>query len=435
MEKALFKNIKNSILTDLQNSKSEILIAVAWFTNHEFYNVLLKKIFEGIRVTLIIINDPINNREGGLDWQNFINAGGELHFSHYPKIMHHKFCIIDNEILYNGSYNWTYYAEKINKENTIRHFDNGKLIEDFNYEFDSLKKNNKKYKRVKQHTLEDLLNFQSEKAFSFYLSKELQANSRWLVKNKRFELADKALSTSIKFSNHKEKEKLEPVKVRINSLSNQIVKSQLLNSTVERELKQIVRKTAQLTNKIATTRAINKKSPSTYNNTVNQNKLDELKKQEQLLKSLKRGKFQGDFGELRINLKWDTYDDLDLHVYDPSNNHIYFSAKEASLNGSKGQLDVDANAGSDRRLDPQENIFWEINPPSGIYKIIVDHFSENQLKEVPFILSIISQKGKSKIIYSKVHYDTFKCMLVAEIKYVRGVGITEIIEKKILTSV
>ncbi len=435
MEKALFKNIKKAILTDLQNSKSEICIAVAWFTNHEFYNVLLKKMAEGIKVTLIIINDPVNNREGGLNWQHFINAGGELHFSHYPKIMHHKFCIIDNEILYNGSYNWTYYAEKINRENTIRHIDKDELINDFKIEFESLKQQNKKYKRVKQHTLEDLLNFQLDKAFNFYISKELQANSRWLVKNKRFEIADKVLSASIKFSNQKEKGKIEPVKARINSLSRQIVKAQLLNTTVNRELNQISRQTSQLINKINKTRALNPTFPSNPNIISNQNKLAELKKHEQLLKSLKREKFQGDFGELRINLKWDTFDDLDLHVFDPSKNHIYYSAKEAFSNGSKGQLDVDANAGSDKRLDPQENIFWETNPPSGIYKIIVVHYSEKQHKEVPFILSIISQKGKSKIIYAKVHHDNFKCMLVAEIRYVRGQGITEIIEKKTLTTV
>jgi hypothetical protein len=115
--------------------------------------------------------------------------------------------------------------------------------------------------------------------------------------------------------------------------------------------------------------------------------------------------------------------------------NIYYSAKEAFSNGSKGQLDVDANAGSDKRLDPQENIFWKTNPPSGIYKIIVVHYSEKQYKEVPFILSLISQKGKSKIIYSKVHHDNFKCMLVAEMRYLRGQGITEVKVKKSITSV
>ena len=149
-EQAFFKDIKRNIISDLIDAKDEIRIAVAWFTNHEFYNILLKKIRDGIKVTLIIINDPINNRDGGLDWQKFINVGGILHFSYYPKIMHHKFCIIDNLILYNESYNWTYYGENINRENAIRFTDLPNLLADFNSEFEQLILKNKRYKRIKR---------------------------------------------------------------------------------------------------------------------------------------------------------------------------------------------------------------------------------------------------------------------------------------------
>jgi len=433
MEIALFKNIKDSILTDLKNAKLEINIAVAWFTNHEYYNVLIRKLNEGIKVTIIIINDPINNREGGLDWQNFINSGGILHFSHYPKIMHHKFCIIDNEVLYNGSYNWTYYAEKINRENTIRHTENNKLILDFQNEFDHLKQKNKRYKRVKRYTLDEMLKFQIDKALKFYISKELEANSKWLTRNKHFEIAQKVLSTSISFGTKKEQEKLQPIKERITVLNNQIINSQKVNSTVDKELKDIYRKQAVIRTQTIKPTIVNRPITTYQNNSTNQNRLADLKRQEELLKSLKKEKFQGDFGELRINLKWETFDDLDLHVIDPSGNHICYSATEAISEGSKGQLDVDANAGEEKRINPQENIYWETNPPSGIYKIVVVHFAVKQEKDVPFILSIIAQKGKSKIIYSKIHNENLKTMLVAEIKYVRGLGITEINEKKILT--
>ena len=433
-EKAIFKNIKKSILTDLTSSITEIKIAVAWFTNHEFYNILIKKLNDGIKVTLVIINDPINNREGGLEWQEFINSGGILHFSFYPKIMHHKFCIIDNQILYNGSYNWTYYAEKINRENTIRFTECQNLISEFNKEFDQLISKHKQYKKVKKHTLEDLLEFQIDKALSFYLANELEANSKWLTKRKNYDLAEKVLLTAIKFSPKKTAQKLEPVKASINKLSSDIIKNELFHSAVNKELKDIEKRKTQII--YQKTAISNKILPNYRENVIEyQNKIAELKRQEQLLKSLKKEKFQGDFGELRINLKWETYDDLDLHIFDPSDNHIFYSIKEATSDGSKGQLDVDANAGSDRRLDPQENIFWETNPPSGKYKIIVNHFSVKQDKEVPFILSIISQIGKSKIIYSKVHHEDLKTQLVAEFQFVRGLGITEISEKKTKTSV
>lgn len=432
-ETAIFKNIKKSILADLTSSTTEIKIAVAWFTNHEFYNILIKKLNDGLKVTLVIINDPINNREGGLEWQEFINSGGNLHFSFYPKIMHHKFCIIDNQILYNGSYNWTYYAEKINRENTIRFTDCQNLIDDFNNEFDQLISKHKQYKKVKKNTLEDLIEFQVDKALSFNLSKELEANSKWLTKRKSYDLAEKVLSTAIKFSPKNIVQKLESVKASINKISKEIIKNELFNSIVNKELKDFERKKTQIN--YQKTAISNKTLPKYRENIIEyKNKITEIKRQEQLLKSLKKEKFQGNFGELRINLKWETYDDLDLHIFDPSDNHIFYSTKEATSDGSKGQLDVDANAGFEKRLNPQENIFWETNPPSGKYKIIVDHFSVKQDMEVPFILSIISKIGKSKIIYSKVYYEGLKTMLVAEFHFVRGLGIIEILEMKTKTS-
>ena len=50
--------------------------------------------------------------------------------------MHHKFCIIDNNILFNGSYNWTYYAENRNRENLILFTELPEVIGDFKKEFD-----------------------------------------------------------------------------------------------------------------------------------------------------------------------------------------------------------------------------------------------------------------------------------------------------------
>ena len=68
---------------------------------------------------------------------------------------------------------------------------------------------------------------------------------------------------------------------------------------------------------------------------------------------------QGGRGTLKINLKWNTTDDLDLHVFDPSGFEIYYGRKEHDCDGVKGQLDVDANASSPYTRTPQENIFWE----------------------------------------------------------------------------
>jgi len=99
---------------------------------------------------------------------------------------------------------------------------------------------------------------------------------------------------------------------------------------------------------------------------------------------------QGESGELRINLQWNSSDDLDLYVTDPCGNKIYFEAVRASCNGSVGTLDVDANAdGNHLTSHPQENVFWDL-AKSGSYIVKVDHYQKNTpLTTVGFNVTII----------------------------------------------
>jgi hypothetical protein len=76
-------------------------------------------------------------------------------------------------------------------------------------------------------------------------------------------------------------------------------------------------------------------------------------------------------GALQINLSWDLDDDLDLHVYSPSQQHIYYSHPEAG----NARLDVDANAAcsyAKRNLRiNSENIYFEEPLEDGDYLVVV----------------------------------------------------------------
>ena len=133
---------------------------------------------------------------------------------------------------------------------------------------------------------------------------------------------------------------------------------------------------------------------------------------------------------LRINLKWNTKDDLDLAVIDPNGRKISYQNTSAISQGSIGKLDLDANASATTR-NPQENIFWENNPPEGYYKIYTTHFKINERKNVPFVLSILSKKGKSDIISGTAYSGKMNTKLVAVIHYSRVNGITNIVKKGI----
>jgi len=136
----------------LNQAEKEIVVAIYWFTNHELFDKLCEKKENGIKVSLIVHNDFINNRENGLNFQKFIDLGGELYFSDSDNPMHNKFCVIDNTVLINGSYNWTYFAESKNNENILLIKQENETISAFRKEFDSLKSGLELVNEVKKLT-------------------------------------------------------------------------------------------------------------------------------------------------------------------------------------------------------------------------------------------------------------------------------------------
>lgn len=152
MIQSYFDNIRTVILQSLYKAESSIVIAVYWFTNYELFEALLDKLGDGVSVKLIIHNDFINNRKEGLPFQNFIDNGGEFYFSDNDNPMHNKFCVIDDKILINGSYNWTYFAENKNRENILLIENEDETLKAFKGEFEKLKSLTEKVIAIKQLT-------------------------------------------------------------------------------------------------------------------------------------------------------------------------------------------------------------------------------------------------------------------------------------------
>lgn len=120
MKVQLFKNIKQELLNQISESKESLKIAVTWFTNYDLYSAILEKLENSkFHLQLIVLNDHINNKKEGINFQKLIDLNAEFYYSNSENMVHHKFCIIDNKIVITGSYNWTYYAENRNWENII----------------------------------------------------------------------------------------------------------------------------------------------------------------------------------------------------------------------------------------------------------------------------------------------------------------------------
>ena len=138
MIEAHFENIRNLIKGNIKEAQTDIKIAVAWFTQRELFAEVLEALNRGVDVSMIIIKDFINCGLYGLPLQQFVDAGGQLHFvSDRSWTMHNKFCLFDNSLVITGSYNWTYSAETRNAENVILTDDNA-VCQDYNDYFTRL---------------------------------------------------------------------------------------------------------------------------------------------------------------------------------------------------------------------------------------------------------------------------------------------------------
>lgn len=127
-----FKNIQSTISELLDTAEFDVKIAVAWFTDKHLISKLKKLAKAGVEVTIIIYDDKINNKDL---FEELYNLNCKVYLSR--KLMHNKFCIIDNNIVINGSYNWTYSAHS-NNENITVTYSNKTFTEDFVKEFNKL---------------------------------------------------------------------------------------------------------------------------------------------------------------------------------------------------------------------------------------------------------------------------------------------------------
>lgn len=129
-----FIHNQNLILAELDKAQVSISLAMAWFTNDTLANKLKEKQKQGIRVEIVIFDDGVNAKHGvdltGLD---VIKVRGKR-----GGIMHNKFCVIDNQIVLHGSYNWSCNAEYKNDE-TVQVSEDPKLATKFSVEFRELR--------------------------------------------------------------------------------------------------------------------------------------------------------------------------------------------------------------------------------------------------------------------------------------------------------
>lgn len=112
-------------------------------------------------------------------------------------------------------------------------------------------------------------------------------------------------------------------------------------------------------------------------------------------------------GDVQISLYWESKDDLDLHVVEPSGERIYYGHRKSKTGG---KLDVDMNVSYSRAVSGAvENIYWpKGQAPAGKYQVFVHHYSHHGGRSgtadpAPFTIRVVT-RGQTQHFDGSVSY-------------------------------
>lgn len=131
--------IKQRIISEINHANHCIYVAMAWFTDRDIAMAIIDAKSRGVFIEIILSS---NNQNETVKLM-LKGAGIIVHAFETGDtrgIMHHKFCLIDNTISINGSYNYSFNASNNNVEN-IQISDDNTTYAKFLAEFQRLKYN------------------------------------------------------------------------------------------------------------------------------------------------------------------------------------------------------------------------------------------------------------------------------------------------------
>ncbi len=105
------------LASQLEASKTSIDAAVFTITDDRITEALVDAHRRGVRVR--VVTDDDKSGDAGSDIWRLLRSGIPVRTDHSPTWMHHKFAVIDDATLLNGSYNWTRAGATQNQENFL----------------------------------------------------------------------------------------------------------------------------------------------------------------------------------------------------------------------------------------------------------------------------------------------------------------------------
>lgn len=115
MTDCFFTNLENITISHLREARKSIRAAVAWINFRHYGAVFDELLNRGVKVKILLNNDATNQRYLN-DIRCLNSRGARIRLVNFEGIMHHKFCVIDEQLCMFGSFNWTANANARNTE-------------------------------------------------------------------------------------------------------------------------------------------------------------------------------------------------------------------------------------------------------------------------------------------------------------------------------
>jgi hypothetical protein len=104
------------------------------------------------------------------------------------------------------------------------------------------------------------------------------------------------------------------------------------------------------------------------------------------------------YGDVQITLTWTNTADLDLHVFDPNNEEIFWNHTHSASNGVLDVDDIDGYG--------PENIYWpQGEAPNGEYKVYVHHYPWPDQPSNSNYSVLITAFGETKSFSGSISFD------------------------------
>lgn len=91
-------------------------------------------------------------------------------------------------------------------------------------------------------------------------------------------------------------------------------------------------------------------------------------------------------GDVQVSVAWSGASDVDLHVFDPAGEEVFYDNKQSA---SGGLLDLDSNAACSIDGRNAENVVWpSAGAPHGTYRVVLDYYDDCGVAQTDWVVTL-----------------------------------------------